>query len=303
MPHGPTGLRALAYAGLAAAMLAWSGNWIVGRAVRDDIAAGYLTAGRVLVMVALLAPFALPGLRAKLAGLSRRELALVAALGFTGGGPHNAMQYLGMHYTTATNGTLLNSFLPMLVMLFARFMIREPVSGRQLSGVAVSFAGILAIVSGGDPAALAALRLNPGDLLVLASLVLLALFTVLLRSRADALSTAQLLFMVGVTALPWLVPWLVWEWLHGATLAPTATAAGAVLYAGLIAGLGAYVAWNFGVRVLGAGRASVFVHLLPAFGVVLAAIFLGEAPCAYHFAGIALVLAGIALAAWRKAAS
>lgn len=302
MPRSPAAVPALAHAGLAVAMLAWSGNWIVGRAVRDDIPAGSLTVGRVLVMVAVLAPFALPGLRARLAACSPRQLALLAALGFTGGGPHNALQYLGLHYTTAINGTLLNSFLPMLVMLFAHFFLREPVTGRQIAGVAVSFGGILAIASSGDPALLAALRFNPGDLLVLASLVLLALFTVLLRSRADPLSTPQLLFVVGLAALPWLAPWLAWEWRHGAAPAPTAAAAGGVLYAGLAAGLLAYVAWNFGVRALGAGRASVFAHLMPAFGVILAALFLGEAPRAFHFAGIALVLGGIALASWRRRA-
>jgi len=48
----------------------------------------------------------------------------------------------------------------------------------------------------------------------------------------------------------------------------------------------------------------VTLHLMPAFGVVLSALFLGEYPLWYHFAGIALILAGVALAAsgniWRR---
>ena len=46
---------------------------------------------------------------------------------------------------------------------------------------------------------------------------------------------------------------------------------------------------------LGAARAGVTMHLMPAFGVILAAIFLAEYPRWYHFAGIALILAGVAL--------
>jgi len=42
------------------------------------------------------------------------------------------------------------------------------------------------------------------------------------------------------------------------------------------------------------------VHLLPAFGTVLAILFLGESFHAFHAAGIATVLAGVVLAAWRK---
>jgi drug/metabolite transporter (DMT)-like permease len=35
------------------------------------------------------------------------------------------------------------------------------------------------------------------------------------------------------------------------------------------------------------------MHLMPAMGVVLAAIFLAEYPRWYHFVGIALILAGV----------
>ena len=44
---------------------------------------------------------------------------------------------------------------------------------------------------------------------------------------------------------------------------------------------------------IGAGHAGVTLHLMPALGVLLAAIFLGEYPRWYHFAGIALILAGV----------
>ena len=44
---------------------------------------------------------------------------------------------------------------------------------------------------------------------------------------------------------------------------------------------------------LGAGRAGAWMHLMPAFAVVLATIFLGEYPLWYHFAGIALIIAGV----------
>jgi drug/metabolite transporter (DMT)-like permease len=39
---------------------------------------------------------------------------------------------------------------------------------------------------------------------------------------------------------------------------------------------------------------------MPAMGVALAAIFLGEYPRWFHFAGIALILAGVALSSLRS---
>ena len=79
---------------------------------------------------------------------------------------------------------------------------------------------------------------------------------------------------------------------------------GAILYSAIGSLLIAYAGWSYVVARLGAARAGVTLHLMPAFGVVLSAIFLGEYPLWYHFAGIALILAGVALAAsgniWRR---
>ena len=44
-------MRFTAWLVLMATLLLWSGNWIVARAVRDEIAPGFATVGRLLVMV------------------------------------------------------------------------------------------------------------------------------------------------------------------------------------------------------------------------------------------------------------
>jgi drug/metabolite transporter (DMT)-like permease len=43
------------------------------------------------------------------------------------------------------------------------------------------------------------------------------------------------------------------------------------------------------------------MHLMPAIGVALAATFLGEYPRWFHFAGIGLILAGVALSTLKAA--
>jgi drug/metabolite transporter (DMT)-like permease len=67
-------------------------------------------------------------------------------------------------------------------------------------------------------------------------------------------------------------------------------------YVGVMASVVAYVAWNQGVAELGAQRSGAFLHLLPAFAAVLAALLLGEAIRAYHLVGIGLVLLGVRIA-------
>jgi drug/metabolite transporter (DMT)-like permease len=72
-----------------------------------------------------------------------------------------------------------------------------------------------------------------------------------------------------------------------------------VLYSALGSLLLAYAGWSYVVTRLGAARAGVTMHLMPAISVGLAALFLGERPYWFHFAGVALILAGVTLASAR----
>jgi drug/metabolite transporter (DMT)-like permease len=82
--------------------------------------------------------------------------------------------------------------------------------------------------------------------------------------------------------------------------APTLEAVAAVLYIGIAASVIAFICWNRGVELVGANAAGFTLHLLPAFGTLLAIAFLGEAFHGFHAAGVATILAGVLLATWRK---
>ena len=51
----------------------------------------------------------------------------------------------------------------------------------------------------------------------------------------------------------------------------------------------------------GAARAGATMHLMPAIAVLLSALFLGEYPVWFHFAGIVLILAGVGLSSSGRA--
>src|ERR1700693_1572249 len=105
-------MRFTAWLVLIATLLLWSGNWIVARAVRDDIAPGISTVGRLLIVLAILLPFLLKEFKSKLNRLLVRGWKVLWALGLTGGGLHLALKWLGLHYTTATSGILYLSTSP-----------------------------------------------------------------------------------------------------------------------------------------------------------------------------------------------
>jgi len=293
-------MRFTAWIVLAATLLLWSGNWIVARAVRDDISPGIATAGRLVIVIALLAPFCWRGLREGLGRLSRRDWQVLAGLGFTGGGLHLALQWLGLHYTTATSAVLYLSTAPVFILLLARPVLGEPIGMRQWSGVGVSFAGVALIGSQGQ---FAAPSFNAGDALALASMAMWGAYTVVLRLRRDALDTPQYLVALCAAGLVFMLPWLAWELSGAVRVALTPMGLLGVAYSAIGSLLLAYAGWSFVVTRLGAARAGATMHLMPAIGVGLAALFLGEYPRWFHFAGIALILAGVTLSTFRVAAA
>ena len=282
-------MRFTAWLVLLATLALWSGNWIVARAVRDDIAPGIATVGRLIIVLAILLPFAARGLRAKLPELSRRDWKVLAGLGFTGGGLHLGLQWLGLHYTTATSGILYLSMTPIFILLMA-LPLGERIGLRQWLGVAISFCGVYLIATQGRPAVPS---FNIGDMMALASMMMWAGYTVLLRVRRDPLSTIELLVLVCTFGLVFMLPWVLWEVMFNPRLNLDTVGLLAVLYSAIGSLLLAYAGWSYVVRRLGAARAGVTLHVMPAMGVGFAALFLGEYPRWFHFAGIVLILAGV----------
>ena len=289
-------MRFTTWAVLVATLLLWSGNWIVARAVRAEISPGVATVGRLIIVLAILLPFAWRGLAQKLPALGKRDWLVLVGLGFTGGGPHLALQWLGLHYTTAASGILYLSTTPIFILLIT-LALGEHIVVRQWLGVAISFTGVFLIATHGEPARLS---FNIGDLMAIASMMMWAGYTILLRVRKDPLEVIELLCMVCVFGACFMTPWLIAE---GATLRLSTHGTIAVLYSAFGSLLLAYVGWSYVVSRLGAARAGVTLHLMPAFGVVLSAIFLSEYPQWFHFVGIALILVGVGLSSGVKASS
>jgi len=277
--------------------LLWSLNWVIGKAVVGTISPLTLTFIRWVIAVAVMMPFAYPLIRAHWPAVLANWKA-IAWIGFWGTGLHNAFAYVGLHYTTATNGVILNSSIPILIIVTGWLVYRDTISRLQALGVAVSLCGVLAVLTRGDAAVLANLTLNRGDLIVLAGMVFWAVYTVLLRMKPAQLPGLALLACCGTVGILLLAPLAAAEMLFlGGKVEVTSASVAAMLYVGIFPSFIGYVFWNRAVAEVGPNVAGIFIHLMPAFGSLLAWLFLGERIELFHLVGIALILAGIWLTA------
>jgi drug/metabolite transporter (DMT)-like permease len=272
--------------------LFWACNWIVGRGLAADIPPMAMTFFRWFFAVLILAPFAWRHVRRDWP-VVRRNWRPMLFLGTIGVGTHNAFAYLGLNYTTATNGVILNSFIPVMIIAMSWVFLRERLSALQLTGVVVSLAGVLTILSQGSLAVLASLELNGGDLLVILSMAMWSVYTIGLRWRPAGLNMLTFLFVLMVIGDLAVLPLFLGELAFGRHMDVTVANLTALVCVALFASVLAYIFWNRGVEQVGASVAGLFVHLMPVFGVLLAWLFLGEQLALFHVAGIALILTGI----------
>jgi len=283
---------------LTLATLLWAGNFVLGRAVSGEVPPVGLAFWRWFGGALIIAPFALPHLRRDWAAV-RASWPIVLTLGLLGIAVFNTLIYVGLGRTTAINALLLQSIQPLVIIIFSFLIFRDIVGPRQMLAVAISLVGVVVIIARGELGVLATLAFNSGDVLVFIALICYAAYTALLRlrPRVHPLSFLLVIFTVGFALL---FPLYVWEGLAGRPMRLTPVTLGAVAYVALFPAIVAYLCFNRGVELLGANRAGHFFHLQPAFGVVLAMLFLGERFQPYHAAGITLIAAGILLATLRR---
>ncbi|NEX20884.1 DMT family transporter [Thiorhodococcus mannitoliphagus] len=279
--------------------LFWAGNVVLGRALHAELPPLALAFWRWLFAALILLPFAIGALRTQWPILRRhwRMLSLLALLGISG---YNTFLYLGLQTTTATNGVLLTSTCPVLIVVFSFLLLRQGIRVSQAFGILLSLLGVVLILTQGNPARLVHLRLDQGDAWILVAALTWALYSVSLRWRPAGLDPLAFLVAIMILGVIPLLPLYLWELSQGYRIQLSLVNLAAIGYVALFPSVLAYVFWNRAVAELGPNRTGLFIHLIPAFGALLAMLLLGEQLGGFHAAGIALILAGIWFATPRR---
>ena len=152
--------------------------------------------------------------------LMRPQLGYLFAMGALGFAAFNAVFYVAAHSTTAVNMGIIQGAMPVIVIVGAFLAYRTRVTHMQIGGMLITIAGVAVLASGGDPARLAALEVNRGDLLMLAAAVMYGTYTVGLR-RCPPVSPLALLAVLAGAAFATSIPMVAAEAMLGQLQGPT----------------------------------------------------------------------------------
>lgn len=288
----------------------WAGNAVVGRMLVGSMPPVAMNVLRWLLVAILLAPLGWRVLKNPAAIAQRwRHLALIGALGV---GTYNALQYLALQTSSPINVTLIGASIPVWMMVVGRLCFGQPLLRRQLVGAVLSVAGVLLVMSQGQWATLAKLRLVPGDLLMLLASLAWAFYSWLLaRPPASMQGSARpdwdwagfLWIQVGF-GLMWatLCAGVEATWTPGWSEAWTfdARTALGLLFIAIGPSILAYRCWGLGVQAVGPTVAGFFSNLTPVFAALWSTLLLGQGPRWYHPLALILIAAGIVVSSgWR----
>jgi drug/metabolite transporter (DMT)-like permease len=223
---------------------------------------------------------------------SWRYMAAMGTLGYT---VFVALFYVAAHRTTALNLSIIQGAMPALVLIGARLFLGARFTALQALGALTTMLGVAAIAAQGDPARLAALAFNEGDVMIFIAVVIYAGYTIGLRQR-PRVSGLSLLAGMALAAFVTSVPLMIWEIASGGFIWPTAAGLATLVYVALGPAFVSQIFFMRGVELIGPGRAGVFVNLVPVFGAIMAVVLLGEKFAAYHVVALMLVVGGIAIA-------
>ena len=272
--------------------LFWAGNFIVGRAFSAELGAITMSFYRWLLALCLLAPFAYSRVRQELPVILN-HLPILTVLALLSVASFNVLLYLGLRDTEATNALLINSSIPVWIVLFGVLFYDDSLTLRRGLGILVSLLGVSFLIFSGQSQRL---TVNPGDLWVISSSIGWALYSLTLRKKPSDLSGLGFLAYIVLFGVCFNGLLLAINPLNEAPLPMTLDTLYAVGYVAIFASLGAYVCWNYGVGQLGAQVAGQYIHLMPFYGVLLASLFLNESLSYHHWVAGGLIATGLILA-------
>ena len=277
---------------LSCSALFWSGNFVLGRAVSGQIEPISLSYMRWCLALIIFLPFTFMAVLRQWSVI-RANLAILIFLGVVGVAGFNTFAYLGLQDTTATSALLINSFIPILIIILSRIYPGTKITRSKLIGILLSTAGVIILILRGDLVNLLGLEVNRGDLWVLLAAFSWAVYSIGLRWRPTELSAPAFLSFSMIIGVLVLSPFYWFNLLHEPPIEFGVNNLLAIGYVAIFASIGAFLCWNQGVKIVGAGTAGQFIHLMPVFGAAMAVGFLSEQLFWFHAAGAFAIASGI----------
>ncbi|WP_339242627.1 DMT family transporter [Paenibacillus sp. FSL R5-0517] len=247
-------------------------GYIAFNILPEDIASKYVFAGYRFTLAGLLLLLLSRIVRKEKLQLSRTQWTSLIMLGILQTGLQYMFFYVGVANTTGVKGSIMNATTTFFSVVLAHFIYKnDKLSRNKIVGCLLGFVGVI-IVNFHTDLLTFSFSFTGEGFIILAALVFSV--TALYAKRLTA--TIDVLIITGVSLfIGGLVLTLLGLLLGGRVTHFTLESTSNLIYLALLSSV-AFCLWNMLLKYNKVGRVSVYNFLIPVFGALLSALFLGE---------------------------
>ena len=226
----------------------------------------------------------------KMKDYSLRDYGIMAGLGFLGVALYSALYFLCISNLTSQTGCIINYLWPAFIVLFSTVILREKMTVLKAAAIAMSFAGVVVICTGGGTAG-ASGNVPLGIAGGLGAAVTYGLFSVL-NKKYDFDQQIAMMIYWAEAALLGLVSGLFSE----AWIPVRGTQWIGFLWLGILVNAVGYLWWALALRgVKNSALVANLAFLVPFLSLVVGRFLLGERVNGRAFIALVLIVGGIVL--------
>ncbi|MBE7679945.1 DMT family transporter [Paenibacillus sp. P13VS] len=295
-------MKVRAWLFLILANLFWAGNLMFGKAVTSDFPPIWASFLRWVIAAIVLIPLAQLVEKPNWLKVWKNNWGILLFLSLVGVVSYTLLTYTALQHTSSTNGSLINSLTPAVMIVLSLVFLKEKITGWQGAGLVLSFFGVLTVLTKGHVLGLFSTHYNQGDGIMLVAVFLWAIYSIV-GKRGQHLPPITFVAFTAFIGVICMIPLLFFQPLHMENI--TSFGMTGIIYLGLFPSIGSFLFWNHGVKELGPGKASITMNLMPIFTAILSVV-VGQELLISQMVGGIIVIAGMLLSAnlmRRKAAA
>lgn len=282
------------YLKLLATAFLWGGTFVSGRLLSGHVFPAsaaflrFLTASLLLLILTLKAENGLPRIK-------KHQIIPILLLGLTGVFCYNILFFKGLERIQAGRASLIIATNPIFISLLSVCFFRERLSIIQSSGIFLSVAGAVTVISKGDLTQLLGQAVGPGELYIFGCVLSWVTFSLIGKTVLSGMSplvsitcasvvgTIALLVPASAEGVFAHMPHYAWtDWAN-------------IVYLGLFGTVVGFIWYYDGIRAIGPSKAGLFINFVPISAIVLAFFILDEPVTFSLLIGALLVSLGVYL--------
>jgi drug/metabolite transporter (DMT)-like permease len=199
----------------------------------------------------------------------------------------------GVLLTSPTISAVIIATIPLFAPIAAFFYLRERLNILNISGLLISFSGILIMLLGPD----LSIQTSPLGVLALMVAVFSAVaYSIFLKKLTARYSSVFIIAVQNFLGLLYFSPlFFAFEWNHFLSATPSLQVMSSIFALAVLCSSLAFILFTMAVRQIGVARSNVFANLIPVFTGVFSFMVIAEQLGTQKILGILVVVAGLFL--------